>query len=194
MIDNLNGSWLSFIPPSHLCVCVCHHFLFVFRPGPVSSSVASCYPANNTPAHNRVTQVLTHTHVHSMCTCIFDTADSDPSPSLCVSECSSCPRESVQKCVCGREETQRPCASPQWNCKQVRHCISGTTTSCTLEYYCVHDDVIPAPPPQVCGSVLSCGNHTCEVVCHSGACPPCPRSVSRSCPCGKTSETHTHTR
>lgn len=41
---------------------------------------------------------------------------------------------------------------------------------------------------QVCGAPLSCGNHTCEQVCHDGVCPPCPRSLSRSCPCGKTSE------
>ena len=32
------------------------------------------------------------------------------------------------------------------------------------------------------------------MVCHDGVCPPCPRSVSRGCPCGKTSEeVHTHT-
>ncbi|CAN9509419.1 unnamed protein product [Ophioblennius macclurei] len=74
----------------------------------------------------------------------------------CHTECSVCPRVSVQRCVCGREKTDRPCASPRWNCQQV------------------------------CGSLLSCGNHTCEVVCHDGPCPPCPRSVSRSCPCGKT--------
>ncbi|XP_033984204.1 LOW QUALITY PROTEIN: NF-X1-type zinc finger protein NFXL1 [Trematomus bernacchii] len=77
----------------------------------------------------------------------------------CHTECSPCPRVSVQRCVCGREETERPCASPMWNCKQV------------------------------CGSALSCGNHTCEVLCHTGRCPPCPRSVSRSCPCGKTKST-----
>ncbi|XP_037614854.1 NF-X1-type zinc finger protein NFXL1 [Sebastes umbrosus] len=74
----------------------------------------------------------------------------------CHTECSPCPRVSVQRCVCGREEAERPCASPQWNCQQV------------------------------CGSPLSCGNHTCEVLCHDGVCPPCPRSVSRSCPCSKT--------
>eukprot|EP00066_Takifugu_rubripes_P029143 XP_011618409.1 PREDICTED: NF-X1-type zinc finger protein NFXL1 [Takifugu rubripes] len=74
----------------------------------------------------------------------------------CHTECSPCPRVSLQRCVCGRETAERPCASPQWNCEQV------------------------------CGSPLSCGNHTCEVVCHEGVCPPCPRSVSRCCPCGKT--------
>lgn len=74
----------------------------------------------------------------------------------CHSECAPCPRVSVQSCVCGREKTQRPCAEPTWNCTQV------------------------------CGVALSCGNHTCEEVCHSGPCPPCPRSVNRTCPCGKT--------
>uniref|UniRef100_H3C756 Nuclear transcription factor, X-box binding-like 1 n=1 Tax=Tetraodon nigroviridis TaxID=99883 RepID=H3C756_TETNG len=71
-------------------------------------------------------------------------------------ECSPCPRVSLQRCVCQRELAERPCASPHWTCEQV------------------------------CGSPLSCGNHTCEVVCHDGVCPPCPRSVSRGCPCGKT--------
>lgn len=74
----------------------------------------------------------------------------------CHTGCSPCPRVSVQKCVCGREKAERPCASPRWNCQQV------------------------------CGSRLSCGNHTCEEVCHDGVCPPCPRSISRTCPCGKT--------
>uniref|UniRef100_A0A8C2ZV98 Nuclear transcription factor, X-box binding-like 1 n=1 Tax=Cyclopterus lumpus TaxID=8103 RepID=A0A8C2ZV98_CYCLU len=75
---------------------------------------------------------------------------------LCHTECRPCPRVSIQRCVCGREQAERSCSSPQWNCQQV------------------------------CGSLLSCGNHTCEVLCHDGVCPPCPRSVSRSCPCSKT--------
>ncbi|CAL9694794.1 unnamed protein product [Knipowitschia caucasica] len=75
---------------------------------------------------------------------------------LCHSECQPCPRVSVQKCACGRERRERPCAEPLWNCTQV------------------------------CGRPLSCGNHTCEEVCHSAPCPPCPRAVNRTCPCGKT--------
>ncbi|XP_054863590.1 NF-X1-type zinc finger protein NFXL1-like isoform X3 [Amphiprion ocellaris] len=76
--------------------------------------------------------------------------------SSCPSECRPCPRVSVQSCVCGRQKAERPCSSPQWNCQQV------------------------------CGFPLPCGNHACEKVCHDGVCPPCPRSVSRTCPCGKT--------
>ncbi|XP_077597775.1 NF-X1-type zinc finger protein NFXL1 [Stigmatopora nigra] len=74
----------------------------------------------------------------------------------CHSECSPCLKTSVQKCLCGREKAQRPCADPQWKCQRM------------------------------CGAILSCGNHTCELVCHDGRCPPCPRSLSRTCPCGKT--------
>ncbi|XP_061664991.1 NF-X1-type zinc finger protein NFXL1 [Syngnathoides biaculeatus] len=73
----------------------------------------------------------------------------------CHSECSPCPGVSVQKCVCGRKKAERPCDRPEWKCEKV------------------------------CGAVLSCRNHTCELVCHDGRCPPCPRSLSRSCPCGK---------
>uniref|UniRef100_A0A8C2ZVF3 Nuclear transcription factor, X-box binding-like 1 n=1 Tax=Cyclopterus lumpus TaxID=8103 RepID=A0A8C2ZVF3_CYCLU len=79
-----------------------------------------------------------------------------PLPRRCSNKCRPCPRVSIQRCVCGREQAERSCSSPQWNCQQV------------------------------CGSLLSCGNHTCEVLCHDGVCPPCPRSVSRSCPCSKT--------
>lgn len=40
---------------------------------------------------------------------------------MCVcAECAPCPRVSVQKCVCGREKAERPCASPRWNCQQVQ--------------------------------------------------------------------------
>ncbi|TRY60282.1 hypothetical protein DNTS_009655 [Danionella cerebrum] len=71
-------------------------------------------------------------------------------------ECEPCPRVSVQKCVCGRKREERPCASPEWHCEQV------------------------------CGRTLSCGNHSCERVCHAGACGECPRAGNRCCPCGKT--------
>ncbi len=32
-----------------------------------------------------------------------------------------------------------------------------------------------------------CGFHKCEQVCHSGECGECPRSLVRTCPCGKSS-------
>lgn len=61
-------------------------------------------------------------------------------------------------------------------------------------HLCVCVCVICLSCVQVCGRPLSCGNHTCERVCHSGVCGQCPRAGNRSCFCGKTSEcTHTHT-
>ena len=35
---------------------------------------------------------------------------------------------------------------------------------------------------------LGCGNHTCELQCHQGECPPCPflPSTVSYCPCGAT--------
>ncbi|XP_048589157.1 NF-X1-type zinc finger protein NFXL1 isoform X2 [Nematostella vectensis] len=71
-------------------------------------------------------------------------------------DCPPCPKESVQSCLCGKQESKRPCASPDWQCQKI------------------------------CGRTLSCGFHICEKVCHSGLCGDCPRSGERSCPCGKT--------
>jgi transcriptional repressor NF-X1 len=41
---------------------------------------------------------------------------------------------------------------------------------------------------QKCGKLLACGKHTCESLCHSADCPPCPLLPSKltNCPCGKT--------
>uniref|UniRef100_A0A4W3I8K5 Nuclear transcription factor, X-box binding like 1 n=1 Tax=Callorhinchus milii TaxID=7868 RepID=A0A4W3I8K5_CALMI len=74
-------------------------------------------------------------------------------------DCQACPRVSKQKCLCGKRTTERLCASPQWQCEQV------------------------------CGKTLSCGNHTCEMICHTGLCGNCPRSGYRACPCGKSKYT-----
>ncbi|XP_046852833.1 NF-X1-type zinc finger protein NFXL1-like [Xenia sp. Carnegie-2017] len=71
--------------------------------------------------------------------------------------CKPCPKHSLQKCLCGRNTMMRPCAEPQWQCKEI------------------------------CGKLLECGNHYCSDVCHGGKCPPCPKSGKRTCPCGKTS-------
>ncbi|KZT20935.1 hypothetical protein NEOLEDRAFT_1244899 [Neolentinus lepideus HHB14362 ss-1] len=36
-----------------------------------------------------------------------------------------------------------------------------------------------------CGRKLGCGNHTCQVVCHDGPCPPCVIKETTRCYCGK---------
>lgn len=39
---------------------------------------------------------------------------------------------------------------------------------------------------EVCGKPLSCGNHTCTLLCHEGPCPRCPADPDcvHTCPCG----------
>lgn len=55
--------------------------------------------------------------------------------------------------------------------KEVRSLLCGSKFSCE----------------EKCGKQLTCGNHTCSVVCHSGECPLCPLSpeVQKTCFCGK---------
>ncbi|TFK47511.1 hypothetical protein OE88DRAFT_1720598 [Heliocybe sulcata] len=38
---------------------------------------------------------------------------------------------------------------------------------------------------KTCGKRLGCGNHTCQVACHDGPCPPCPVRDTTKCYCGK---------
>ncbi|XP_059151561.1 NF-X1-type zinc finger protein NFXL1-like [Physella acuta] len=71
-------------------------------------------------------------------------------------ECLTCTQTSIQSCCCGKKKMERPCDSVSWKCDQI------------------------------CGKVLNCGNHLCEVKCHSGPCGSCPRLGLRKCPCGKT--------
>ncbi len=71
-------------------------------------------------------------------------------------ECQPCQKTSVQLCQCRRKQQQTLCATPEWRCEEK------------------------------CGKKLGCGHHMCDLVCHSGECPPCPLSEVRRCPCGKS--------
>ncbi|XP_075230227.1 NF-X1-type zinc finger protein NFXL1 [Lycorma delicatula] len=71
-------------------------------------------------------------------------------------DCPSCPERSTQSCMCGNKTVIRECAEPQWHCDKV------------------------------CDKKLDCGNHRCKEVCHKGDCGPCPLSLQRTCPCGKS--------
>ncbi|XP_065556677.1 NF-X1-type zinc finger protein NFXL1-like isoform X2 [Artemia franciscana] len=71
--------------------------------------------------------------------------------------CSPCEKRSVQRCQCRKKTMERPCYTPNWQCEMP------------------------------CGKAYSCGSHDCEIVCHEGPCGLCPLSLTRSCPCGKSS-------
>lgn len=68
--------------------------------------------------------------------------------------CEPCPLMSKKSCYCGKL------------CKEVK--CSTEIGSCD----------------QVCGKVLSCGEHTCEKICHKGSCGPCESILTLSCYCG----------
>lgn len=70
-------------------------------------------------------------------------------------ECAPCRQTSQQPCVCGAEQRLVTCLEPVWQCTRP------------------------------CEKPLSCSHHRCDRGCHKPPCGPCPRSVNRSCPCGK---------
>lgn len=91
--------------------------------------------------------------------------------------------------VCGKE---LPCGH---KCKQVCHdgacdeCTEMVDVPCfcgkhTMKLVC---GVKSYACEEVCGKILSCGNHRCTNPCHDGECPPCKRSPSlwSTCACGK---------
>lgn len=86
--------------------------------------------------------------------------------------CTPCQEQLLQKCFCGKVEEFRTCGSEAVVDTSVSGLSDPRFFSCT----------------QLCGRSLSCGNHKCEEVCHTGPCKPCsfdPAHV-RSCPCGAT--------
>ncbi|XP_055333654.1 NF-X1-type zinc finger protein NFXL1-like [Paramacrobiotus metropolitanus] len=71
-------------------------------------------------------------------------------------DCQPCEQTLPMKCACGTETLPQPCGTREWHCQRI------------------------------CGKTFACGAHKCSAQCHSGSCGPCPRSMPRSCPCGKT--------
>uniref|UniRef100_A0A8R1Y3S1 R3H domain-containing protein n=1 Tax=Onchocerca volvulus TaxID=6282 RepID=A0A8R1Y3S1_ONCVO len=69
--------------------------------------------------------------------------------------CSECALTIVQKCNCGRQNIAGRCG------KQ-------------LEFKC----------SMVCGKMLNCGLHKCEIICHQGECNVCEHVITQKCFCG----------
>lgn len=58
-------------------------------------------------------------------------------------DCLPCPKESVQNCLCGKFQSKRSCANPEWQCEQVTvmwrcalfiygHCFMTQEIACTI--------------------------------------------------------------
>ena len=54
-------------------------------------------------------------------------------------DCLSCPKESLQSCLCGKSQSKRPCAVPEWQCDQVSPPLAFTAFLA-----CVFNKLYPA--------------------------------------------------
>lgn len=73
--------------------------------------------------------------------------------------CPPCPKTVTNTCHCRKQSPQvRRCSSKTWSCGKA------------------------------CGSVLSCGQHTCKDFCHPGHCNACPRQSLQPCCCGASTQ------
>lgn len=79
----------------------------------------------------------------------------------------------------------------------ISKCCQKEYTTVPNRYFCFcgkteNPEFDPWLPPHSCGNLcgrtLPCG-HVCNERCHPGRCPPCPRVVTISCPCGKSKQT-----
>ena len=128
--------------------------------------------------------------------------------------CPTCARTVDLNCYCGQGFQIRRCGKGQWSCGKPcssvlrcgQHscldiCHPGPCPPCSsiqsaIRCLCCKNEKIVEcgkctwKCDLVCGLILSCGNHRCEQFCHPvDDCPPCPRTFSRSCPCGQTKHT-----
>lgn len=73
--------------------------------------------------------------------------------------CPPCPQTVTVTCYCAKSPAQvRRCSSQAFSCGKR------------------------------CSKLLPCQQHKCEVVCHTGPCPPCPKKSSQKCLCGAKKE------
>jgi transcriptional repressor NF-X1 len=94
---------------------------------------------------------------------------------------------------CGKHNCEKTCHSQHASiphCPRspdiVSHCPCGKTPLAAIaskpRSSC--EDPIPACS-EPCLKTLNCG-HSCQVLCHSGDCPPCMQTTSINCRCGRT--------
>ncbi|CAI6341993.1 unnamed protein product [Periconia digitata] len=105
----------------------------------------------------------------------------------------NCPNTCGRDFDCGKHTCEKPCHqqdSAPPHCPRspdaVSHCPCGKTPlseiSGAVRTSC--EDAIPNCS-KPCANELACG-HRCERFCHQGACPPCLRTMSILCRCGRT--------
>ncbi|GAB4819935.1 hypothetical protein N2152v2_006981 [Parachlorella kessleri] len=122
--------------------------------------------------------------------------------------CPPCPRIVHTACYCGAVSAERRCGRHEFSCGGVCNqwlpcghicpetCHEGPCPPCGLmssvrcrcgsacaRLPCSQQGVFQCG--KVCGRLLDCGRHTCQLACHAGRCGGCELAGVRSCPCGK---------
>ncbi|KAK8939380.1 NF-X1-type zinc finger protein NFXL2 [Platanthera guangdongensis] len=95
-------------------------------------------------------------------------------------------------------------SSSDWHCPKCRLSYSQTLIPRSYRCFCGKLEDPPCDPwilPHSCGEVCgrplfgNCG-HECLLLCHPGACPPCPKLITARCFCGSQEDllrcTHKH--
>eukprot|EP00916_Digyalum_oweni_P014694 GHVL01024080.1.p1 GENE.GHVL01024080.1~~GHVL01024080.1.p1 ORF type:complete len:920 (+),score=124.25 GHVL01024080.1:140-2899(+) len=131
-------------------------------------------------------------------------------------ECIKCPIKEVSDCYCGAHRKEIECGNDKWSCeticgkdltcgnhkckekchkgecktcefdpKIVKVCPCGKTNLTIPRMSCL--DLLPSCENH-CGKLLACERHSCSLICHSGPCETCPKSVQIECRCGKTKQ------
>ncbi|CAH8383909.1 unnamed protein product [Eruca vesicaria subsp. sativa] len=104
----------------------------------------------------------------------------------------SCSLKCGKRLGCGSHFCSEVChTGPCGDCdllpSRVKRCYCGKTL---LEEQMRGSCLDPVPScSNMCRKLLPCGLHTCNEVCHAGACSPCLVQVNQKCRCGSTSRT-----
>ncbi|RNF00413.1 transcription factor-like protein [Trypanosoma rangeli] len=128
--------------------------------------------------------------------------------------CDPCPERILAICHCELETRELPCGSTSFSCGRVcgktlrcgvhvcdLFCHSGACPPCVRDPSIIVtcpcgyvpltvmrtrcSDPIPTCGKS-CGRVLDCQRHTCQALCHEGACEPCQQRALTKCVCGAT--------
>eukprot|EP00057_Strongylocentrotus_purpuratus_P031970 XP_786259.2 PREDICTED: NF-X1-type zinc finger protein NFXL1 [Strongylocentrotus purpuratus] len=101
-------------------------------------------------------------------------------------------KEGILQASLQKDDDDTSPAENLWSCPNCR--TEYPLSKCPRQYTCFCKKVVDPPPhpwlaPHSCGDTCNrslrpeCG-HKCLLLCHPGACPPCPQTVKAKCHCG----------
>uniref|UniRef100_A0A0K2TS52 Nuclear transcription factor, Xbox bindinglike 1 [Microtus ochrogaster] n=1 Tax=Lepeophtheirus salmonis TaxID=72036 RepID=A0A0K2TS52_LEPSM len=101
-------------------------------------------------------------------------------------DCGPCIQTLPKVCRCGTKSKEVPCTTEflcDIKCKMLRNCGKHSCNKkCCDGSSCLSCE-------QLCNKTLSCKNHKCPSICHTGICYPCMETKEISCSCGESKMT-----